>query len=327
MEQIRHVTIPVNGLNMHVAEAGSGPLVLLLHGFPELGYSWRHQLPALAAAGYRAVAPDLRGHGRTDGPSDVDGYGMAEHIADAVALLDALGAQTATLVGHDWGANTAWAAAELHPERFTSIAALSVPHRPRSPRPPIEMLRTFTGDRFNWMLHFQEPGLAESEFSADVPRAMRLMLYGLSGDAGDLGVHLLTELPRNAVLLNEIPEPPTPLSWLTTADLSYYSTEYERTGFTGALNRYRNADRDWHHLPTLATNPLPQPALFLAGALDTAVRYGNLSTMRDLAPNLADPIVLPGAGHWIQQERPAEVNAALIEFLLRLPPVPDKDTV
>ncbi|MFJ4652101.1 alpha/beta fold hydrolase [Nocardia sp. NPDC088792] len=315
MNVIRHRTVSVNGLNMHLAEAGSGPLVLLLHGFPELWYSWRHQLPALAAAGYHAVAPDLRGHGRTDGPPEVEDYGMSDHVADAVALLDALGARTAVLVGHDWGANTVWAAAELHPERFTALAALSVPHRPRSPRPPIEMLRTFTGDRFNWMLHFQEPGTAEAEFSADVPRAVRLMLYGLSGDAGDLGVHLLTQLPRTTVLLNEIPEPPSPLPWLTAADLSYYSTEYERTGFTGGLNRYRNADRDWHHLPTLATRPLDQPALFLAGALDTAVRYGNLSAMRDLVPNLADPIVLRGAGHWIQQERPDEVNAALIKFL------------
>lgn len=300
---------------MHLAEAGSGPLVLLLHGFPELWYSWRHQLPALAAAGYHAVAPDLRGHGRTTAPSGVDAYGMGEHVADAVGLLDALGAPNAVLVGHDWGANTVWAAAELHPERFPAIVALSVPHRPRSPLPPTEQLRAFAGDVFNWMLHFQQPGVAEAQLSVDVARTLRLMMYGLSGDAGELGVHLITGLPREAVLLDEIPEPPAPLPWLTDADLAYYVTEYARTGFTGALNRYRNADRDWHRFPSLGVGPLHQPTLFMGGSLDTAVRFGDPAAMRRLAPHLADLIVLPECGHWIQQERPDEVNDALIAFL------------
>ncbi|MCU1647339.1 MAG: alpha/beta hydrolase [Nocardia sp.] len=315
MSEIGHRTLRVNGLDMHVAEAGTGPLVVLLHGFPELWYSWRHQLPVLAGAGFHAVAPDLRGHGQTSAPTGVAGYGMAEHVADVVGLLDALGAETAVLVGHDWGARTVWAAGELHPQRFPGLAVLSVPHSARSARPPVEQLREWAGDRFNWMLYFQEPGVAEAELADDVTRTLRLMMYGLSGDAGELGIRLVAGLPRDALLLNEIPEPPGPLSWLTAADLSYYSAQYRQTGFTGALNRYRNADRDWHRLPTLGTTALRQPALFVAGALDSAVRFGDPTTMRERVPGLTELILLPGCGHWVQQERPHEVNDALLAFL------------
>ncbi|MEC3916428.1 alpha/beta fold hydrolase [Nocardia sp. CDC160] len=315
MDVIHHRTIDVNGLDMHVAEAGTGPLVVLLHGFPELWYSWRHQLPALAAAGYHAVAPDVRGHGRTRARTEHPDYGMSAHVADTVGLLDALGASTATLVGHDWGANTLWAAAELHPDRFPALVALSVSRRPRTPLPPTEQLRAWSGGRFNWMLYFQEPGVADAALAADVDRSIRRILYGLSGDAGELGIHLVGGLPADADLLAEIPDPPRPLPWLSDADLAYYAAEYRRTGFTGSLNRYRAADHDWLEHPTLGTRSLPQPTLFLGGELEPAVRFGNPAAMRDQVPRLEDPIVLPGCGHWVQQERPDEVNAALIEFL------------
>jgi pimeloyl-ACP methyl ester carboxylesterase len=164
------------------------------------------------------------------------------------------------------------------------------------------------------MLYFQEPR-AEAELAADVTRTLRLMLYGLSGDAGELGIRLVAGLPRDAVLLNEIPEPPGPLPWLADADLSYYAAQYRQTGFTGALNRYRNADRDWHRLPTLGTTVLRQPVLFVAGALDSAVRFSDPAAMRELVPGLMEPILLPGCGHWVQQERPHEVNYALLAFL------------
>ncbi len=311
---ITHRTVRANGVQIHLAEAGEGPPVVLLHGFPELWYSWRHQLPALAEAGYHAIAPDVRGYGRSSAPADPGAYGMGDLVGDVTGLLDALGERAATLVGHDWGAQIAWAAAVLEPRRFPAIAALSVPHHARPPVPLTELLR----DRpaFNWLLHFQEPGVAEAELGADVRRSMRLIMYALSGDAPDgLGVRLLTELPRDSTLLGPIPEPGGPLPWLTEEDLSFYAAEFSRTGFTGALNRYRNVDRDWRELPDLGTSTVRQPALFAGGDQDTAVRFADLDAMRDLVPNLREPVLLPGCGHWIQQERPGDVNRLLIDFL------------
>ncbi|WP_062993977.1 alpha/beta fold hydrolase [Nocardia anaemiae] len=318
MNAIEHRTLTVNGLSMHIAEAGRGPLVVLLHGFPEVWYSWRHQLPALAAAGYHAVAPDVRAHGRTDSPARIEDHGMLEHVADVIALLDALDAPNVVLIGHDWGANTAWAAAELHPERIRAIAALSVPYRPRPADPPIVELRRWSGNRFNWMLHFQQLGIADAELAADPARTLRLILTALAGEAGELGTHLLTELPRGADLLDAIPEPAALPPWLSAADLAYYVDEYRRTGFTGGLNRYRNADRDWHRVPHLGTTVLHQPALFIGGAYDSAVRFANHTASKHYVPNQAEPVILPGCGHWIQQERPTAVNDAILAFLASL---------
>ncbi len=182
MSDISHRTIDTNGINMHIAEAGEGPLVLLLHGFPELWYSWRHQLPALAAAGYHAVAPDVRGYGGTDAPPEVESYTMRCHAEDAVGVLDALDAKTAVVVGHDWGAPIAWHCALLHPDRFSAVAALSVPYMPRGQAPPIRQMKQVFGDNFFYILYFQEPGVAEAELEADVRRSLRLLLCSASGD-------------------------------------------------------------------------------------------------------------------------------------------------
>ncbi|MFI0418681.1 alpha/beta fold hydrolase [Spongiactinospora sp. 9N601] len=313
---MRHRTLKANGIDVHFAEAGDGPPVILLHGFPELWYSWRHQLPALAAAGFHAVAPDLRGYGRTSIPADVEAYGMRAMVADVVGLLDALNEPVAVLVGHDWGAQIAWACAQLLPERFPAVAALSVPYHRRTPTPLTQDLRRWAGDRFNWLLYFQTPGLAEAELEADIELSVRLLSYALSGEAPDgLAVRLLTELPADSRLLDSIPEPDGLPSWLTETDLAYYVEEFRRTGFTGALNRYRNVDRDWEELPALGVTPVRQPVLFVTGEKDTATRFMDAEAMREYVPNLRDPIVLRGCGHWIQQERPIEVNAHLVDFL------------
>ncbi|MFI0453280.1 alpha/beta fold hydrolase [Actinomadura sp. 6N118] len=313
---MRHRKLHANGIDVHVAEAGDGPPVILLHGFPELWYSWRHQLPALAASGFHAIAPDLRGYGQSAIPPDVEAYGMRAMVDDVVSLLDALDEPTAALVGHDWGAQIAWACAQLVPERFPALAALSVPYHRRTPAPMTQDLRRWAGDRFNWLLYFQTPGVAEAELQADVERSMRLISYALSGDAPDgLAVRLLTGLPAGSRLLDPIPEPVRPLSWLTDSDLSYYVEEFRRTGFTGALSRYRNVDRDWQELPALGATPVRQPVLFVTGEMDTATRFMDTDAMRQYVPKLRDSVVLPGCGHWIQQERPTEVNALLIDFL------------
>ncbi len=316
MTEITHRTIETNGINMHIAEAGEGPLVLLLHGFPELWYSWRHQLPALAAAGYRAIAPDIRGYGRTDAPDAIESYTMLNHVADAVGVLDALGEETAVVVGHDWGAPIAWHCALLHPDRFPAVAALSVPYTPRSPAPPTQLMKRLFQDRFFYILYFQEPGRAEAELEADVRRSMRLMLYDASGDTPQSGWQ--AQRPKDSTLLEKMRDPERLPSWLTEADIDYYAAEFERTGFRGGLNRYRNMDRDWEELAHLADATVQQPALYVAGERDGVLRFTGTDAMKAGVPNLRDVVILPGCGHWTQQERPAEVNSALIEFLKSL---------
>src|SRR6202795_3356300 len=179
--EITHRAVKANGINMHIAEAGEGPLVLLVHGFPELWYSWRHQLPALAEAGYHAVAPDVRGYGQSDAPQAIEAYAMKEHLADAVGILDALGAETAVVVGHDWGAPMAWNSAVLYPQRYRAVVGLSVPFLQRSPAPPTELFKAVFKDNFFYMLYFQEPGVAEKELGADPRKSLRTFLCAASG--------------------------------------------------------------------------------------------------------------------------------------------------
>ena len=314
MTEITHRSVATNGINLHIAEAGEGPLVLLVHGFPESWYSWRHQLPALAAAGFHAVAPDVRGYGRSDAPEAIEAYSMRQMTADMAGLVEALGERTAVIVGHDWGAPIAWHSALLYPERFRAVAGLSVPYTPRLPMPPTTLFRQVFANQFFYMLYFQEPGVAEAELEADVRRSLSLFLYMASGDGGPGN---FATKPKDAKFLDGMPEPAQLPAWLTEADLGYFTGEFERTGFRGGLNRYRNMDRDWEELPQLADARIDQPALFIAGDRDgvIAMMPTGIETMKQHVPNLRGVVILPGAGHWTQQERPDAVNEALIAFL------------
>jgi pimeloyl-ACP methyl ester carboxylesterase len=309
-------TVTVNGIRMRIAEEGAGPLVLLLHGFPESWYSWRHQLPALAAAGFRVVAPDQRGYGGTDAPQVVEEYDILHLVGDAVGLLDSLGEKQAVVVGHDWGAPVAWHCALLHPERFRAVAALSVPYVGRSPLPPLDTFRAMAGEHFFYILYFQEPGVAERELEGDVRATMRRFLYAASGDV----VESLDfwRKPKTAKFLDGLPDPRKLPSWLTEADLDYFAGEFRRSGFRGGLNWYRNLDRNWQLTAELADPKVTQPALFIAGERDGVLAMIPVDAMRPLVPNLTRLVMLPGCGHWTQQERPAEVNAALRRFLEEL---------
>ncbi len=303
---------------MPIAEAGQGPLVVLLHGFPELWYSWRHQVPALASAGYHAVAPDLRGYGQTEAPPAVESYSLLTLMADVVRVLDALGQEKAVLVGHDWGAEIAGRCAQLSPQRIAAVVALSVPYSPR-PLIPIQRMKQVAGNVFNLALYAQEPGVAEAELEADVRRTLRLFLYAYSGDApAELMPALFTKRPANAHALDGMPDPPALPAWLTEADLDSYTQSFERTGFRGALARLRNIDldwRDWEELAGVGEPSVDQPVLFMGGERDSAVRFGNLEGMKAALPQLRKVVLLPSCGHWVQQERPREVNAELIDFL------------
>jgi pimeloyl-ACP methyl ester carboxylesterase len=318
MLDMRHRTIAANGINVHLAEQGSGPLVLLLHGFPELWYSWRHQLPALAAAGFHAVAPDIRGYGRTDAPQPIEAYSMRNMTADAVGILDALGVEKAVVVGHDWGAPIAWHCALLYPDRFRAVVAMSVPFAPRSSAmPPTQAFKRIFGDNFFYILYFQEPGVAEAEFEADVRRSMLLSLAGLSGSQSSEWA--LTPRSEITTMFGDRPAPSSLPEWLSEEDLDYYVNEFGRTGFRGGLNRYRNLDRDWEELAELQGAKVHQPALFIAGDKDPVLSFTRLEAMAPYVPDLKT-VLLPGCGHWTQQERPSEVNRELVEFLRGLPP-------
>ncbi|MGP4009656.1 alpha/beta fold hydrolase [Streptomyces sp. 4N124] len=316
MSEIAQRTLMVNGIGMHLAEAGEGPAVVLLHGFPELAYSWRHQLTALAAAGYRAIAPDIRGHGRTDVPAEVEAYGMRTMMADITGLMDALEVAEAVVAGHDQGALLAWALAEAHPERVRAIAALGVPYHPRPPMPLTQALAAYRQGKFNVVTYFQQPHIPERELEADVRDTLLRVFTAQSGDADpDLVPTWLTGTPEGAGFLDALPKPDRLPYWLSEADLSHYTAEYERTGFSGTLNRYRSIDADWSDVPELGTGTITQPAVYITGDMDSAYRLGTLEPMKAQLTDLRAIVILPGCGHWTQQERPHEVNDQLIAFL------------
>jgi pimeloyl-ACP methyl ester carboxylesterase len=313
--ELRHRTVTTNGIRMHFVEAGEGPVVLLLHGFPESWYSWRHQIPALAQAGYRVVVPDQRGYGQTDAPAEVESYDIVHLVDDAVGLLDAIGESAAVVVGHDWGSPVAWHCALLRPERFRAVAALSVPYLPRSPVPPLEVFRQRAGDRFFYILYFQEPGVAEAELERDVRDTLLRFLYAASGDLVEPAN--FWDKPKGAKFLDGLPRPERLPPWLAPEDLEFYVAQFQRTGFRGGLNWYRNIDRNWHLTAGLADARVEQPALFVAGDRDGVLRFAPVEPMKVFVPHV-EIVMLPGCGHWTQQERPEEVNEALLGFLRRL---------
>jgi pimeloyl-ACP methyl ester carboxylesterase len=327
MTEIRHRQIQAGSLSMHVAEAGEGPLVLLCHGFPECWYSWRHQLVALAEAGYHAVAPDMRGYGRTDAPEAVDQYTLFHLVGDMTALLDALGRKTATIVGHDWGSMVAWTAALLRPDRFTAVVGMSVPFMPRLPMRPLEMMKMMAGDRFLYILYFQEPGKAEAELDPRAREMLRDMLYTASGSIDPSHYEKMTGLPKTAKFLDGMATPEVLPDWLSQEDLDVYVAEFERTGFRGGLNWYRNFDRNWELLAPFADRRITVPALFIGGLRDAVVTGPEfeepgpgVQMLDGFCDDLRGKVLIEGAGHWNQQEAPEETNAALLEFLKGLEP-------
>jgi pimeloyl-ACP methyl ester carboxylesterase len=314
---IQHRFVETNGIRMHIAEEGTGPLVLLCHGWPETWYSWRHQLEALAEAGYHAVAPDQRGYGQTDRPEAIDQYTLLHLVGDLVGLLDVLGEPNAVVVGHDWGAPVAWTAALLRPDLFRAVAALSVPCLPRSPLPPTLLLKAAFADRFFYQLYFQEPGVAEAELERDVRATMRRVLYSASA-AG------MAHRPAAAALtarcfLETTADPERLPAWLSEEDLDQYTAAFQAAGFRGPLNWYRNLDRNWELLAPFAGLAVQPPALFIGGQQDPVLEFPGfrmaVAHVGKLVPNLRRVVLLDDCGHWIQQEKPEETSAALIDFL------------
>jgi epoxide hydrolase A/B len=322
MGDIRHRIVDTNGIRLHIAEQGAGPVVVLCHGFPESWYSWRHQLPALAHAGFHAVAPDMRGYGQSDHPAAIDAYTLLHLVGDMIGLLDVLGVESAVIAGHDWGAPVAWHAALLRPDRFRGVIGLSVPFRSRRPVCPTTTMPQTDAEVF-YQLYFQGPGVAEAELERDVRATIRRLLYSASGDAPRRDPTAAGEpvamVPRRGGFLTRTLDPPSLPSWLTPADIDFYTAEFTRTGFRGGLNWYRNIDRNWELLAPFAGARVMVPALYVAGERDLVIAFPGmdqlLPNLAKFVPHLRNTIMLPGCGHWTQQERPQDVNAAMIDFL------------
>jgi pimeloyl-ACP methyl ester carboxylesterase len=311
--------LEVNGLQMQVAIQGSGPLVLLCHGFPELWISWRAQLAALAAAGYRAVAPDMRGYGGTTAPEDPTAYTILHLVGDMVELVKQLQApdeKRSVIIGHDWGAPVAWTSALLRPDLFRAVVGMSVPFSPPGPVNLLDGLRR-AGIHTFYMQYFQKPGVAEAELERDVATSIRRIHFNGSGDGPDriaFGV-----LPPNEGFLDSLVDPQRLPSWLTAKDIDYYVMEFSRTGFRGGLNWYRNITRSWELLAPWRGTAIRQPSMFIAGARDDVLKFPNsqpaIVNFGNTLPGLRGSHIIDGAGHWIQRERASAVNDLLVKFL------------
>jgi pimeloyl-ACP methyl ester carboxylesterase len=306
-------TVSANGIEIFLTEQGQGPLVLLCHGWPELSYSWRYQIPAIAEAGFHAVAPDMRGFGRTSAPAEISAYSIFDLVGDMVALVAALGEKRAVIIGHDWGAPVAWHAALFRPDIFPAVAGLSVPPPFRGRGRPLDTLRESGITNFYWQ-YFQAPGVAEKEFERDVALTMRTLLgRGFSDPAASLFIEHGKGFLSDARVDRPLP------AWLSEVDLSHFVDTYRKSGFRGGLNWYRNIDRNWELTAPWQGAQIHQPSLFIAGANDSVITgligAKRVTELERVLPNLRQKLIIDGAGHWIQQERPKEVNAALIEFL------------
>ncbi|MBV8461963.1 MAG: alpha/beta hydrolase [Acidimicrobiales bacterium] len=325
---MEHRIVDARGTRIHCVEAGSGPLVLFVHGFPESWYSWRHQLTAVAEAGFRAVAIDVRGYGRSSAPPEIAAYGMLEHVSDNLGVVEAFVGPEASvaIVGHDWGSPIAAHSALLRPDVFTAVAMLSVPYNPPGIRRPTdafaemgEAASRVTGQEEEFYIsYFQQPGRAEREIERDV-RSWLLRFYVGEGARSPDGGTVAT-VPKGKMMLDRVPVPDELPSWLSEADLDFYVEEFERTGFAGALNRYRNVDRDWQDFKPWRHQPIRVPALFIGGENDGPTIWGAraISRFPETLPDLRGSHILAGGGHWLQQERAEEVNRILIDWLTSL---------
>jgi pimeloyl-ACP methyl ester carboxylesterase len=309
--------IATNDVRLRCVVEGDGPLAIMVHGWPESWYSWRHQIEPVCQAGYRVVVPEVRGYGDSDAPEPIEAYDMENLIGDVLGLIDHFGEKQAVLIGHDWGAPIVWNTTALHPDRVRAVVAMSVPYAPRGKISSTQLWKKLYPNRFFYQLYFQEPGIAEAEFEADIRTALRKLYFSGSGDARE-GI-FSPDKPLDARMLDDIPSPEVLPAWLTEEDLDYYTAQFEKSGFRGPLNRYRNQDRDWENLTGLTNARITRPACFIAGSRDAVLRFvpgvDRVEYMKRWVDDLRLCKIIEGAGHWIQQERAQQVNAVVLQFL------------
>lgn len=314
------VSVKNGEIALNVALKGNGPLILCVHGWPELWYSWRHQIAHFADTGYTVAAMDVRGYGGSSKPDEIAAYTLTELTSDVAAVIDELGSGSAILFGHDWGAPIVWHTALLYPQKVSAVAGLSVPYFPPSELRILELWQQLYADRFFYQLYFQQEGLAEAELEADVAVSLRKAYFAISGDA-DLD-QWLEPKPKDARLLDGLIDPDPFPAWMSKDDLQVYVDAFTAGGFRGPINRYRAQDLDHEQLVDLHGATLTQPSFFVGGERD-AVRHfvpGN-DAYADPGIACADfrgSVIIPNIGHWVQQEAPEQTNKALGEFLAGL---------
>lgn len=317
-------SLNANGIEIHYAEKGEGPLVIFCHGWPESWYSWRHQLQAIGSSGYRAVALHMRGYGKTTKPSDIEAYSLTNLVGDVVGAVAALGESEAVVIGHDWGGPVAWNAALLRPDVFRAVGVLSVPYSPPMTLPHDmslnDAMAMMAGDREYYRLFFQEPGVAEADLERNFRDSMLGILYSFSGDIVADGIHQQGwdgHFPKGQALSEQLVVPEQLPAWLTQEDLDLFVREITASGFSGGFNWYRNIKRIPALLAPFVGATIKQPSLYLYGEYDLVA--GNtpeaIQTLKDSLPNLRSCVRFQGAGHWLQQERPEGVNDELLAFL------------
>lgn len=314
--------LKANGINIAYQDEGAGPALLLCHGWPELGHSWRHQVPALVDAGYRVIVPDMRGFGGTDAPDDVADYTILHLVGDMVGLLDGLGIDHCTIIGHDWGAPVAWHAALMRPDRFRAVAGLAVPWSPRGAHGSLIGMARAQGLQRFYMVWFQEPGVAEADLGADPYETHRRLLVGASGASAAQGKGWPLMIDPDKGLVETCSPVETLPDWLSEEDLRIYADAYGKSGYRGGLNWYRNMDRNWALTAPWAGAKINVPACFIAGSLDGVLRMPGMDkavkAMAHTCTDFRGTTLIDGAGHWVQQEAPAQTNAALLAFLASL---------
>ncbi|MDJ0769342.1 MAG: alpha/beta hydrolase [Ilumatobacter sp.] len=316
MVDVDFTTVSNGDIEIRVASKGSGPLMLFVHGWPELWYSWRHQMEFFAGRGFTSAALDVRGYGGSSKPADIPSYRLTQLCGDVAAVIDDFADGPAIVVGHDWGAPIAWNTARLHPDRVRAVAGLSVPYVPVGPVSSLELWKELYADRFFYQTYFQEPGVAEAELGADNARSLRLIYYAISGDGQGL---FSADKPADATMLEDLVDPDPFPAWMSPEDLQVYVEAFDAGGWTGPLNRYRAQGLDADELGSRPDPELTQPAVFVAGALDGVRNFVPGVDVFEMAGNsCADfrgATIIDGIGHWVQQEAPAETNAALAAFV------------
>jgi len=328
MSEVEFKVVESNGINIRLAMMGEGPLVIFCHGWPESWYSYRYQLPAVADAGFKAVAYDVRGYGESDKPHEIEAYSMRNMTDDVVGIIDALGYETAITIGHDWGGPIALNTAALNEDRITATGTLSVPFNSRGPMPTLDLWKEIYKDRFFYQLYFQKEGIAEEEFESDLTRALFMTYTNSDGrgmkfnfEKGQSG--LVPEKTKDSTFLEGMEVFEDFPDWFSKEDLDYFVSQFEISGLRGPFNRYRAQNIDWHEIPELEGKILEQPAFFVTGTLDPVNFFvpSDQSLTDRIKPNYKNLLFaeeLEGIGHWTQQEAPEEVNNFILNFLKKV---------